>query len=315
MRAATALLAFLALSTTAGCQLFDDDAPAVPPVVDGYITGLRVLDGESAAIETVLEQLPSGTADGPAANVAAAATVVNGGSVQHTVSSEQEFSVVRIAIEEVLATPAGPDASPSPSPGPASPAPVSTGAPAKGYRQITLPAPSTHATIVITVAQALPADRFMLWTAVATAGGLQGLPAAQEIAAVDVGNGQVQVSVSWDVDSDTDLHVVDPAGEEIFYDSTSSVSGGQLDLDSNANCHIDGIRNENITWLQDAPVGTYTVRLDLFDDCGATPTNYVVTVQVAGQPTQVYTGTLAGAPDFGGLGDGIEIATFEVSAG
>ena len=89
----------------------------------------------------------------------------------------------------------------------------------------------------------------------------------------------------------------------------------QLALDSNADCVIDGVRNENITWLQDAPVGTYTVRLDLFDDCGSTPTNYVVTVQVAGQPTQVYTGTLTGPSNFGGPGDGIEIATFEVSAG
>jgi hypothetical protein len=282
--------------------------------VDSYITGLKLLGAESAAVETVAEQLPGGSADGPTANVPAAATVVNGGSVQQTVSSDQEFSIVRIAIEELPAAaelvPGDASASPSPEPGR-----TSTGAPAKGYRQVTLPAPSTEATIVITVAQALPADRFVFWTAVATAAGVQGPPTAQEIEAVDVGNGQIQVSVSWDVDSDLDLHVVDPSDDEVYYNNKSSASGGQLDLDSNANCEIDGIRNENVTWLQDAPAGTYTVRLDLFDECDVMPTNYVVTIQVAGQPTQIHTGTLPGEGDFGGRGDGIDIATFEISAG
>jgi hypothetical protein len=45
----------------------------------------------------VLDQLPGGSADGPAASISAAATVVSGGSVQHTVTSEREFSVVTVA--------------------------------------------------------------------------------------------------------------------------------------------------------------------------------------------------------------------------
>ena len=57
--------------------------------------------------------------------------------------------------------------------------------------------------------------------------------------------------------------------------------------------------------------GTYTVYVDLYLACEVSPTKYVVTVQVAGQPTRTYTGTLTG--------DGTEgrsptqVATFEVT--
>ena len=40
----------------------------------------------------------------------------------------------------------------------------------------------------------------------------------------------------------------------------------------------------------------------------------MVTVQVKGQPTRTYTGTIDGEGDLGGEGDGEEVTTFEVTA-
>lgn len=76
---------------------------------------------------------------------------------------------------------------------------------------------------------------------------------------------------------------------------------------------IDSIRNENITWpTGEAPSGTYTVRVDLWDSCGFERTDYVVTVIVGGQPPQTYTGRITGPGDEGSLGSGELVTTFEV---
>ena len=104
-----------------------------------------------------------------------------------------------------------------------------------------------------------------------------------DVAEVGVG-GDVHVSLSWDVNSDVDLHVIDPNGEEIYWNNRSTTSGGILDLDSNANCTIDGIRNENITWQEgSAPSGVYTVRVNYWSSCGVPATNYVVSVNNGGR--------------------------------
>jgi hypothetical protein len=309
-RTAGVLLAAATLMLTAsGCNLLQQEDED-PPVIDSYVTGIQVLADAAESQEIVKQQLGTGDADGPAAQVEQVATVVNGGSVQESITSAAEFTIVRLALEELpTPAPAASDSGES-----AAPAPTSTGAPALGYHEIKLKQASTSVDIVVTVAQALPGQQFVLYFAVADASGKQGPLATQSVEAVDVGTGNVQVSVSWDVDSDVDLHVVDPAGEEIYYGNLSSSSGGQLDLDSNPNCEIDGVRNENVTWQDAAPPGTYTVRVDLYAGCDVSPTNYVVTVQVAGQPTRTFTGSLTGAGDEGGEGSGVEVATFEVTA-
>lgn len=306
----------LVMTSTAGCNLLKDDPPA-PSIVGSYISAVQVVGDESATVDLVNEQLGAGSADGPALTVDSVTTVVNGGSIQQTVSSESEFSVLRIAVEELLPLAgASPDATPSDGTQP-SPEPVatSTGAPGRGYQQVTLSAPTTSVSIVVTIPQALPGQDFVLYFAAANGDGAQGLLAPQNVQAIAVGTGDVQVSVSWDADSDLDLHVVDPNGEEIYYSVPSSSSGGALDLDSNADCVLDGVRNENITWDEGtAPTGSYTVRVDLYKSCDVTPTHYVVTVQVKGQPTRTYTGTIEGDGDLGGEGDGQDVATFEVPA-
>ena len=132
---------------------------------------------------------------------------------------------------------------------------------------------------------------------------------------IEVGTGDLQVTLSWDVDSDVDLHVVDPSGEEIYYRNRRSRSGGELDLDSNAACDIDGIRNENITWPTGlAPRGVYTVRVNYWDSCGAAATNYTVRVNNSGD-SRTFSGTLTGGGNGGGSGSGIEVVTFERTVG
>jgi hypothetical protein len=292
--------------SAAGCGGLQQQDP--PPVINSYVTGVQVLGDAMDSQEVVNQQLGSGDADGPTALVTESTSVVNGGSVQETITAEKEFSVVRVAIEELR-----PPAATASGSTEEAQAPDPTGTPSKGYHEIKLKQASTSVDVVLTVAQALPGQTFVFYFAVADSSGKQGPLASQSVQAVDVGTGAVQVSVSWDVDSDLDLHVVDPDGEEVYYNNLESSSGGTLDLDSNPNCELDHTRNENVTWESNPPPGTYTVRLDLYAACDVSPTNYVVTVQVAGQPTRTFTGSIDGEGDEGGEGSGTEVATFEVT--
>lgn len=85
---------------------------------------------------------------------------------------------------------------------------------------------------------------------------------------VQSGVGDVKVTLSFDRDADLDLHVVEPEGFEIFFGEPLSPTGGELDLDSNASCRIDGQNAENVFWPQGAaPRGTYEVYVTYFDPC------------------------------------------------
>jgi hypothetical protein len=140
-----------------------------------------------------------------------------------------------------------------------------------------------------------------------------------------VGGGDVQVSVSFDQDVDIDLHVLEPntsgqaidycapaGGCELYYGDKSCPSGGQLDLDSNAACGIDGINNENIFWPEgQAPIGNYTVKVAFWSDCCNCGSNYTVTIQYCGF-VEVYEGNFLPNTDTGGgAGAGITVAQFD----
>jgi hypothetical protein len=78
---------------------------------------------------------------------------------------------------------------------------------------------------------------------------------------VTSGNGDIKVTLAWDTGADLDLHVVDPSGEEIWWDDPSAKSGGFLDVDD-----IDGYGRENIFWEDGtAPSGTYRVYVHYYD--------------------------------------------------
>lgn len=86
-------------------------------------------------------------------------------------------------------------------------------------------------------------------------------------------SGVLQVGLSWNTTADIDLHVIDPLGEEISFENTSSASGGYLDLDD-----TDGYGPENIYWTKDIPDGKYTVTLVYYDPEGGPITDYTVRV-------------------------------------
>jgi uncharacterized protein YfaP (DUF2135 family) len=179
-----------------------------------------------------------------------------------------------------------------------------------GYWELTLPSAVTSQNIVLTLGQELPNNNFVVEYAAGTNAAVGSFD-SEAVSVVVVGTGDIQVSVSWDVESDVDLHVVEPGGEEIYWADDVSASGGELDLDSNPGCSIDGVKNENITWPNSAPPrGMYIVRVDYFESCGVAATNYVVTIRVKGQATKTITGQLTGPGDFGGAGDGVQVATF-----
>lgn len=108
---------------------------------------------------------------------------------------------------------------------------------------------------------------------------------------VKSGVGTVKVTLTFEQEADLDLHVIEPNETEIFYGAPESRSGGKLDVDTNAQCEIDGLQTENIYWPEDsAPSGTYSVWVKHFDDCGVDEdVEYTVTIH-NGPSTEAYHG-------------------------
>jgi len=138
--------------------------------------------------------------------------------------------------------------------------------------------------------------------------------AAKQVEVLQVGTGDVQVSLSWDKNQDMDLHVRSPNGCEIYYGHKQCNNGGELDLDSNPGCYIDGVNNENVFWPEgDAPTGTYRVYVDYYEQCvSSVPTHYTVTVTYCNR-IETYDGVFnSGTDDGGGALSGRHIIDFDV---
>lgn len=109
---------------------------------------------------------------------------------------------------------------------------------------------------------------------------------------VQLGSGDVQVTLTWDSLADMDLAVFAPTGEYIFYGDRSSASGGQLDVDSNFPCGTNTFQIENIFWPDSgAPVGNYSVEVNQFSNCASANANWTMTVRLNGQIVQQQSGT------------------------
>lgn len=284
-----------ALVIAAACSDDGAESPVSPSIlpalsVQDLITSMSV-QGMDAVARPGEAPPPSG---GPAVGVTGNTTVVNGGTLAASLTGAAPF---QRAYLYVGARTVG----------------VATAATGgiDGYYEVGLPSPQASVSALLAFAQTIALPELDLMFAVADAAGRVGPYARLTTTVTPVGTGDVQVTLSWDADSDVDLHVIDPAGEEVFYGRRSSASGGALDLDSNAGCAIDGVRNENITWpVGRAPRGTYTVRVDYWSNCGVPQTNYTVRVNNGGS-VQIFTGTFTGGGDQGGAGSGRPITTFE----
>jgi hypothetical protein len=64
------------------------------------------------------------------------------------------------------------------------------------------------------------------------------------IRGVAVKVGDPQFTLIWDTDADLDLHVIEPGGKEIYWESPKGKQGGELDVDN-----TKGLGPENIYWL------------------------------------------------------------------
>jgi hypothetical protein len=118
-------------------------------------------------------------------------------------------------------------------------------------------------------------------------------------------SGGLVISLDWDTDADLDLRVTAPDATgkevEIWSRKTSTAikpgpgdpplteedlaTVGRLDFDSNAQCVLDGRRQENVTWVsKPAPANQlYTARVDTFSLCGGTLARWRVRVLLDGQ--------------------------------
>lgn len=86
---------------------------------------------------------------------------------------------------------------------------------------------------------------------------------------IELGTGDVQATLIWSGDSDMDLHVVEPNGEETYFSSKESSTGGLLDHDDIPSCGVEtGSHVENIFWPEDAaPPGEYIVYVHFYNAC------------------------------------------------
>lgn len=109
-----------------------------------------------------------------------------------------------------------------------------------------------------------------------------------------VGSGDVQVTLLWAHDSDMDLHVYDPAGAHIYWNSRTSESGGQLDVDKIPSAGDLATHVENIFWpTGGAPPGLYAAYVKNYKMGSAGNGSYTMEVRVGGQLIHQESGTLA----------------------
>jgi hypothetical protein len=110
-------------------------------------------------------------------------------------------------------------------------------------------------------------------------------------------SGEIEIGLIWQDYNDLDLHVVEPSGNRIYYGrKRSSLSGGTLDIDRNANC---GSRTrepvEHIVWADtDIPTGDYKIQVHYFAHCSDAPmsSNYTVQLKI-GDEIEVFEGVAA----------------------
>lgn len=257
-------------------------------VIDDFVSGLSGTDGSNASRASGSPPAASG---GPAATASTVGTtgttasVISGGSNLVRLRAGSPFQTVYLAV---------------------------TASPVADYYKLNLNSATTDTSVIVAFGREIPENTFQTIFSLSPLNGSVGASSSITNTVNTAGaTGNVQVQASWDANSDVDLHVVEPSGREIYFgDPGPTPTGGSLDVDSV--CGSDG-NVENVRWPINAPNGNYTVRLDYFSSCGVTQSNYVVTVNNGGS-TSRFTGNFTGSGDFGGLGSGRLITTFNHSA-
>ena len=99
-------------------------------------------------------------------------------------------------------------------------------------------------------------------------------PATTTTLPVDLGTGDVQVTLQWWSDVDLDLFVDDPTGATTSYSNPTSSSGGILDVDANYPCDTATTSPvENVYWpFGQSPRGWFEVEVHYQTGCGTAGT-------------------------------------------
>jgi hypothetical protein len=131
------------------------------------------------------------------------------------------------------------------------------------------------------------------------AAGEFGPPQTVALTAADlpIPSGKLVFTLHWDTLADLDLHVVEPSGTEVWANHPSAA--GALDLDSNAQCVLDGRNQEDIVYKDAAPSGHYIARVDAFSLCGQTIADWRVEARVDGALVAAAAGTAVDADTIG----------------
>ncbi len=102
-------------------------------------------------------------------------------------------------------------------------------------------------------------------------------------------NADLTVRLDWHKlsgNTDIDLHVTDPYGEEIAFYNMISASGGQLDRDD-----VIGPGPEHIFWSE-APSGAYLIQVHYYGSETGAVTSYTVTINANGENYGPFTGSI-----------------------
>ncbi|MBK7348977.1 MAG: hypothetical protein IPI92_03830 [Gemmatimonadetes bacterium] len=254
--------------------------------IEDFITGVT---DQSGTVHAVLHRgAPPTASTADSTKVSGIAVVINGGSSPQNITSPTQFTRVIFSVEGLT-----------------------------DYYELTLPAGQTAQGVLVGLSTSATAGQFYFNYAAGDGAGVF-QTARQLMRILQIGTGDIQVSVAWTDTADVDLHIVDPDGGHLYFGNKTVPSGGNLDLDANAACSKntlpDGsqayVSNENIYWpTGGAPNGSYTIYLDYWSDCGVAQTDWVVTVQQQGASPQVYTGSFVGSSS-GMPNDTVAVLTF-----
>ena len=177
---------------------------------------------------------------------------------------------------------------------------VSVAGESSGYYEIDLDAASSSYRLVGLVPHDLDQTRSDLELCVTAVYAIDRAGAAEcrSLTIADMRSEDIQVTLSWDADSDLDLEVLGPDGA--LLDRGTLSRGAHRVIDANANCDDphdtggDDLRNEYVAWnAATAPAGTYTIQVSYRSSCGEPATDYVLRVSRGGTVSEV-SGTLIG---------------------
>jgi hypothetical protein len=122
------------------------------------------------------------------------------------------------------------------------------------------------------------------------------------------GANDVQIDLTWTGDDDLDIHVIDPNGEELFFGSPTTSTGGVLEGgDDVPGCGDTGSHDERAFWpAGSAPSGGYQVWVEDFGACDDDGASFSYQITVGGQ-------VLGGDSGFLTPGDQSATQSFSVS--